>query len=246
MVGGILDAVDLQLVPVPDDGIVTPKDRALAWLGALFSGAPPWRTIHYSCESFYEKQGTETTRSVSIASKNGLNGNITSFGVHLVAEERGIRDFATLMGEYEVFEREMLASFYEHVRKHKQHSWLHWNMRDVKYGFAALEHRCRVLGGIPVDTDELRTINLAELLPDVYGRDYVTHKRLENLMKLNGITDLDFLTGQAEALAFEAGELNLMHQSTIRKVEVISTIANRAWQGDLKTNPPIQCCLGDH
>lgn len=28
-------------------------------------------------------------------------------------------------------------------------NFLHWNMRDINYGFAAIEHRFSVLGGKP-------------------------------------------------------------------------------------------------
>ena len=32
----------------------------------------------------------------------------------------------------------MLARFFEFVRRHSHYYWLHWNMRDINYGFAAL------------------------------------------------------------------------------------------------------------
>jgi hypothetical protein len=34
--------------------------------------------------------------------------------------------------------------------------YVHWNMRDVNYGFQAIEHRFRVLGGEPYIVEDAR------------------------------------------------------------------------------------------
>jgi hypothetical protein len=36
--------------------------------------------------------------------------------------------------------------------------YLHWNMRDINYGFAAIEHRHRVLDGSPVIVEMTRRL----------------------------------------------------------------------------------------
>lgn len=54
-------------------------------------------------------------------------------------------------------------------------------------------------------------------------------------MEKNHITKLDFLTGAEEASAFEAKEYVKLHQSTLRKVDVIAIIAVMAHEGTLKT-----------
>jgi hypothetical protein len=40
--------------------------------------------------------------------------------------------------QYDTLEKLMLDEFYEYVRLHGSHTWLHWNMRDINYGFQAL------------------------------------------------------------------------------------------------------------
>ena len=48
---------------------------------------------------------------------------------------------------YDCLEREMLQDFYRHLKNYQQVQYLHWNRRDSNYGFQAIEHRFRVLGG---------------------------------------------------------------------------------------------------
>lgn len=109
-------------------------------------------------------------------------------------------------------------------------------MRDINYGFAAIEHRQRVLRGTPVVIDDDKKIDLARLLIDIYGVTYVGHPRLENLLAKNSIKPLDFLTGPQESQAFEKRNFVGLHQSTLRKVDVIANVAERAHFRHLKTN----------
>lgn len=66
-------------------------------------------------------------------------------------------------------------------------------------------------------------------------RYYIGHPRLESLMKHNSITARDFLTGKQEADAFENKQFVKLHQSTLRKVDILANIASRAHAEDLKT-----------
>jgi hypothetical protein len=54
-------------------------------------------------------------------------------------------------------------------------------------------------------------------------------------MEKNQISRLDFLTGEQEAKAFEAKEYVKLHQSTLRKVDVMAITAVMAHEGTLKT-----------
>jgi hypothetical protein len=114
--------------------------------------------------------------------------------------------------------------------------YLHWNMRDINYGFAAIEHRYRVLGGDPFLIDDKNKFDLARLLINIYGVSYIGHPRLENLLYKNNIQPLDFLTGAQEAQAFDNRDFVRLHQSTLRKVDVLANIAGRAHDRRLKTN----------
>ncbi len=191
--------------------------------------------IHYSCESFYDKPDGKTPRITSIAVRNLASGQTDSFSIHQIAEERKI-PFAEIDLHYDLLEREMLDRFFQFVLSRQHYSWIHWNMRDVNYGFAAIEHRYRVLGGQPILIAEDRKCDLARALVDLYGVAYIGHPRLENLVKKNKITDRDFLTGAQEAAAFDSKEFVKLHQSTLRKVDILANIFERASNRSLKTN----------
>jgi hypothetical protein len=204
-------------------------------LGSVFTDAANTWVIHYSCESFYDRPNGASPRITSIAVRQLDSGQTLSFSIHQVAEERGIA-FDQIEAHYDDLERQMLDAFYGHVGSHKGMKYLHWNMRDINYGFAAIEHRFRVLGGAPVVIEDGKKIDLARVLIDIYGVGYIGHPRLETLLAKNSIKPRDFLTGPQEAEAFETRNFVGLHQSTLRKVDVIANLAERAHSRQLKTN----------
>lgn len=135
-----------------------------------------------------------------------------------------------------MLEKKMLKRFFDFVNIHQHFTWIHWNMRDVNYGFAAIEHRYRVLGGKPVQISETNKFDISRALVDIYGIAYIGHPRLESLMRKNQITNKDFLSGKDEAEAFDKKLFIKLHQSTLRKVDTIANIFERTADGTLKTN----------
>lgn len=130
----------------------------------------------------------------------------------------------------------MLEEFFNFARNHDDCIWLHWNMRDANYGFEALEHRFKIYGNEPFVIPESLRFDLARVLIELYGVNYVGHPRLEMLAKKNEISTRDFLNGEKEARAFENGKYVALHRSTLRKVEIISDIAFRAVEDTLATD----------
>jgi len=109
-------------------------------------------------------------------------------------------------------------------------------MRDINYGFPALEHRYQVLGGTdPVTLPDADLFDISAKLIDIYGPQYAPHPRQESLMRLNNISDQHFLSGKEEADAFTRRAYVQLHQSTLRKVDVIHNIAERELSGMLRT-----------
>lgn len=211
------------------------RQNAKQVLANIIKNAKSVILIHYSCESFYDRPNGASPRITSIAVRNLASGQTASFSIHQVAERDGVAH-DEIEQEYNRLEKMMLKEFYQYVAAHKDCTWLHWNMRDINYGFAALAHRCKVLGGTPVELHESNLCDFARLLIALYGPGYVGHPRLTNLMKVNSISAKDFLTGQQEAEAFEQKEYVKLHQSTLRKVDVISNVVGRLAAGTLKTN----------
>ena len=65
---------------------------------------------------------------------------------------------------------------------------------------------------------------------------YIGHPRFDSLLKFNDIKAKDFLSGQEEAKAFENKEYVRLHLSTLRKVDCLANLLNRAIDGTLKVN----------
>ena len=194
--------------------------------------------IHYSCESFYKTEGGRTPRISSIACRRFKSAQTRSFSIHQYSE---LPEFSTfnIQENYEDIERKLLREFFSYVEGCIESTyWLHWNMRDINFGFTALEHRFRVLGGNPSIISDDRKFDLARILVSCYGKKYAGHPRLESITQRNRITDRDMLPGKDEAYAFKDGEFTQLYQSTLRKVDVISNIAERAIDGSLVTDAP--------
>lgn len=191
--------------------------------------------IHYSCESFYDRDDGRTPRVTSICVRNFASGQTSSFSIHKIAELKKISN-AEIQEKYDILEKEMLKEFFEYMKLYKNHIWIHWNMRDINYGFQALEHRFRILKGTPLSLEESKKFDLSRALVALYGNAYIGHPRLQKLMEKNHITAQDFLSGAEEAKAFEEKEFVKLHQSTLRKADVLANILGRTLDNSLKTN----------
>jgi hypothetical protein len=214
-----------------------PKKQKAGWakINGLFADAANVWVIHYSCESFYDRPNGASPRITSIAVRKLDTAQTLSFSIHQVAEQQKV-PFSNIEEHYDTLERSMLDAFFGHIGSHRGMKYLHWNMRDINYGFAAIEHRYCVLGGTPFIVEDDKKIDLARLLIDIYGVGYISHPRMEALLAKNAIEPPDFLTGSQEAQAFENRDFVSLHQSTLRKVDVIANIAERAHNRHLKTN----------
>jgi len=190
--------------------------------------------IHYSCESFYDREDGRTPRVTSIAVRNLESGQTESFSIHKIAEQQNI-PFKTIHEQYDQLEKEMLEEYFKSLNENQGKTWIHWNMRDINYGFSALEHRFKALGGLPFILTEGKKFDLSRAMVSLYGIGYIGHPRLTKLMEKNNITSKDFLTGKEEADSFENKEYVKLHQSTLRKADILANIFERVADGTIKT-----------
>lgn len=211
------------------------RKKSIEKINNIIKNAESTLVIHYSCESFYDREDGTSPRITSIAIRNLASGQTDSYSIHQVAEEEQI-PFEDIDKHYNMLEKKMLKRFFDFVTAHQHFTWIHWNMRDVNYGFAAIEHRYRVLGGEPIQISETNKFDISRTLVDIYGIAYIGHPRLESLMRKNQITNKDFLSGKDEAEAFDKKLFIKLHQSTLRKVDTIANIFERTADGTLKTN----------
>ena len=190
--------------------------------------------IHYSCESFYDIKDGRTPRITSIAIRYIKTRQTNSFSIHKVAEIKNIK-VEEIDKHYDELEKIMLDDFFKFVKKQNSYYWIHWNMRDINYGFQALEHRFAVLKGKATVVEDDRKYDLGSKIIDIYSNELIDHPRLPKLIEYNKMTSKDLLSGKDEALAFENKEFVKLHQSTLRKVDIIQNIVEKIVDGTLKT-----------
>lgn len=210
------------------------KKEAVEKLKLIMNNKQRVFVIHYSCESFI-KYSQKTPRISSIAIRNYDTAQTYLFSISKVGEIEH-KPEEKLKECYDELENKMLEEYFRFLKEHMDCYYVHWNMRDINYGFEALKHRFKVLGGEPVNLNEDRLIDLSKLLIDYYGVEYISHPRLEKLMEANRISSKGFLKGAEEADCFDNEEYIKLQISTLKKVDVLCNILNRQLNGTLKTN----------
>jgi hypothetical protein len=192
--------------------------------------------IHYSSQSLYD-EGVDglSPRITSIVIMHYATRQTVSFALHAVAESITISKDG-VESHYNDIEKELLKRFFDFLRDRREKYWIHWNMRNLTFGFEHLEHRYRSLcknepPSVPIEV----RLNLNDILSERYGSDYANDPKMKNLMLLNGERDLRFLEGHQEAEAFVKREFIRMHNSTICKVEFFRRVIRLAINGKLHT-----------
>lgn len=205
--------------------------------------------VHYSCESFTDEAADASHCITSIAVRNFGSDQTVSFSLHHEAEVKRVdlRQDRTKILE---FERKMLTRFRDYMKQHAGQFdwWVHWNMRDVKFGFAHLEHRLRALTAqeSALDVPSGRRVNLAQLLVECYGEHYAAHPRMQDVINFNVLNREGFLVGQDEVMAFRDGRFLALHNSTLRKVAVFDEILEKMLDGTLRTRAKWHEVYGVH
>lgn len=191
--------------------------------------------IHYSCQSLYDDNEGLSPRITSIAVVHYATDQAISFSTHSIAEELGIGR-NDVVNRFDEIESALLVNFFDFVRERRDQYWVHWNMRNITYGFEHIEHRYRALTHanaptIPVE----RRLNLNDMLGERFGSDYAPHQKMINLMEMNGGRHRFFLTGPEEVAAFQNLEFIRMHQSCLVKAEFFQKVIRKVLQGRLQT-----------
>ena len=163
-----------------------PKRQKIAMdtLSGLYKDPSSVWVVHYSCESFHDRPEGRSPRVTSIALCKLDTAQATSFSIHKIAERKHI-PFDEIRDQYDELEHQMIHDFFLHISEHQGATYVHWNMRDSNYGFQAIEHRFRVLGGVYKPSHQVpenKKVDLARILKDIYGDNYVGDPRMQKLL----------------------------------------------------------------
>lgn len=191
--------------------------------------------IHYACQSLYDDREGLSPSISNIVVKDFDKEQTVSFAIHLTAEKHHI-DKEKIKERFEEIEKLLLEEFYDFVRNKSGHIWLHWNMKNIHYGFETLAHRYNILTGknAPhIDVED--RINIAGILMGLYGENYVSIPHIPKLMELNGGVKRDFVPGKDEVELFKNSEYARLHGSTLSKVSFFADALDLTIDRKLRT-----------
>ena len=101
--------------------------------------------VHYSSQSLFDEvENAFSPRITSIVVMFYETRQTVNFSLHAIAEEL-IVPKEEVEANYDRIERELLTRFYNFAQGHLEKCWLHWNMRNIVFGYEHLEHRYSVL-----------------------------------------------------------------------------------------------------
>lgn len=180
--------------------------------------------VHYASESFSEAQAAPMAISA-----------ISIFDL----KSDSVRSFSRLdvSGDDTAQELALLRGFYTFLSKHRDASFLHWNMGGMEFGFEALAKRYQFLTSEePSFIAPREQFNVDKMIRERYGEDYAPHRRFESIGRLNGLDLRGFISGPDEIEAYDRKKWGDIARSTSTKAKLIASLFRRLMTGALRTN----------
>ncbi|SFU68198.1 hypothetical protein [Pontibacter akesuensis] len=203
--------------------------------------------IHYSCESFNKYKST-TPRVTSVSIYNLITGEQRCFSIHLEAQIRSFDCDKLSSVELDASERSLLQKFFKFVKAHQGCLWVHWNMKNSKYGFDALSFRYKFLMQRSAPNVKMQyRYDLYVLLKKLYGPNFETNEYESKLLALtqrNCLAIRGMMIGIQEADAFDRKEFQAVMESSQGKSEAIGLIVKAAGEKTLKVNASLRDIYG--
>jgi hypothetical protein len=188
--------------------------------------------IHYVGATFASSE----RRVTAIAARNLGTGITESFELESELRRLALEPLTASIEQLDHAERKMFDRFYAFVRAHQNHYWLHWNMRNSVFGFAALAGRQKALGGRVATIPDQYRVDLADRMIDLHGDSYADPtNRLRSLAVTNGIALPHLIDGPEQGAALERRDFGAGTRSLANRVDVMYVVAIRANEGTLKT-----------
>jgi hypothetical protein len=157
-----------------------------------------------------------------------LDGSLEQhFAIHIEADKANI-PYEEIENSYRDLEFRTLKAFNDFVKRHSQNLWLHWDMKNIKFGFEAIKHRFeKLFSGLRERREEIplnNRINIRQLLESMYGEKFaITDDKLASIMKENNgrILDQQYLTLDRESMEFERKNYTAVINSLDCKVDFL-------------------------
>lgn len=218
--------------------IVKDRETLRERAGQIYAERRRAFVIHYCCESFNTPNGQ--ARITAVAVRNLYDGQTTCWTIHGEAQKK-----RTQVTNLNQLERRVLDGLKGFLKQYDDCTFIHWNMRDTKFGFGHLHHRAAVLGCKLHKIQDSQKFDLSSALYRHFGDNHSPDVsasgkpgRLFALAELNKINTLGALAGAEEPVAFSEGNYAALEGSLLRKLDMLSNIFTKLHQGQLKHTAP--------
>lgn len=204
--------------------------------------------IHYARQNGFSDEYEKGPRIAVIATMAAENEQYKVFSLKKSADILGCDFFLLTENEQDNIEFNMLNEFFEFVKQNKDKIWLHWNMRNNNFGFAAIEDRYKKLGSKQQNYqqfhfEESKLINISVLLKKKYGSNFaksvywngILSGKMYDIFTLNHINDLEILNGLQEIKEYILKNINCIEQSVQGKLKAYKIIMEKTADNALKT-----------
>lgn len=242
------------------------REHAKTRLIEVFRAPDRAIVVHYGLQQLRRDQTELAPPVAAIAVRNVGTGQGRVFSIKAEADSAGI-DLSAQPSRLAMnqLEYSLLFKFNEFLAAHADCRFVHWYMRDEKFGFAALEHRFRkVLADFyqlqlgersvapaapfgfgtsaspyPVRVPDDSKVDLAKIIRDLTGTGPLS---LREIADRNHLSHEELIPGVEEPDAFESGNHARLQWSTSTKARLICEVLDRLRDGTLvlaaKPAPP--------
>lgn len=186
--------------------------------------------IHYSHAQYPDEDNDNSISPLITAIViRSLDDQINAhFSIHYEADKAGIikEEISNNLRELEL---QVLKSFNRFVIRHTDYFWVHWDMKNIHFGFPAIKHRFeKLFQGTKEQLHEIPThknLNLYSILEFMYGAEFAEFPdSLASIIKINSKSKLlpvDYISVEREGEEFEKQNYNSILVSLDCKVSRI-------------------------
>lgn len=238
------------------------RAEALQKLEAAFANPRRTFSIHYALQRLRRDASDTLPPVAAVALRNLATGEQTMFSMSSAAEAAGI-DLRAAPGADRMLHLEyaLLFGFNDFLARHADCRFVHWYMRDARFGFEALGARYRFVaaqvmdglyGGrntasaalfgygrslldVAIEIERPRRVDLASILRRIFG---IYPVQLRELAEANGLSLAELIDGKDEPAAFAHGKHARLAWSSATKARLIAELAELAQRGTLTAPQP--------
>ena len=216
-------------------GVIKDRKAAVNNLKKITEDSSKVLFIHYSASRTFDDDdyGNISPIITSIVIKS-LDGQIDKqFAIHLEADKAHIpKD--QIQDSYRELELRILKLYNNFAKRHLDCYWIHWDMKNIHFGFEAIKHRYEKIFEDLSDYCDIpsnKKKNLRSIIEGMYGEGFVNGADM--ICNSNNVEDSTFLSIDDESSQFESKNFFAVIKSVDLKVDFIKKATNKLIQKKL-------------